>query len=180
MTKVVLSILLGAISLHADISKQMYQLYQKGAYSQACALGKQHVNQIKSNEASVSLYAFSCLKADQIDALNTPLMILNQSSEARANASYFSLLIMQKKLLLQALYDNYPLTSFKFPTSSHLLSKVFDLYCKDPQPNTVVKEYTDPTNSRLMYKLYTIQFEGAKTLAIDEYYDRILSTHHVY
>lgn len=167
-------------SLHADISNQMLQLYQKGAYTQACALGVQNFKLIQPNEAYTSLYAFSCLNADQIDRLNTPIKTLNESPEARANASYFSLLIMQKKLLIQALYDGYPLKQLKLPVSSHLLSRVFDFYCKDPQTSNAVKEYKDTSNPRQSYKLYTIQVDRIKTFAIDEYYDKILTKHHVY
>ncbi|MDP2076504.1 MAG: hypothetical protein Q8N01_10905 [Sulfuricurvum sp.] len=167
-------------SLHGDISKQMLQLYQKGAYAQACAVGIQNFKLIQPNEAYTSLYAFSCLNADLIDRLNTPLKTLNQSPEARANASYFSLLIMQKRLLIQALYDGYPLKQLKLPISSHLLSRIFDLYCKNPQPSNTVKEYTDANNPRQSYKLYTIQVDMIKTFAIDEYYDKILTKHHIY
>jgi hypothetical protein len=87
---------------------------------------------------------------------------------------------MQKKLLLQALYDNYPLKSLKFPTSSHLISKLFTLYCNHPQPGNSIKEYNDFTNNRISYKLYPTQLNGRKTIAIDEYYDKILTLHHVY
>lgn len=180
MKKLFLSIIVFFSSLHADIPSQMYQLYQKGAYSEVCGMGIQHFKQIQSNESYVSLYAFGCLKADQIDQLAIPVKILNQNPEARANASYFSLLIMQKKLLLQALYDNYPLKLLQLPTSSYVLSKVFDLYCKSPQSGSSIKEYTDPNNHRQTYSLYTVQINGYKTFAIDEYYDRILSLHHVY
>ena len=175
-----LSILLLTNSLYADIPAQMYQLYQKGEYSISCNIGQQHFKELESNESYVSLYAFSCLKADQIDRLNTPLMILSQSSEARANASYFSMLVMQKKLLVQALYDNNSLKSLKYPTSSHLLSKIFTLYCNDPQSQNSIKEYSDSTNARITYKLYPTQSNGRKTIAIDEYYDKILTLHHVY
>lgn len=166
--------------LHADFSTQMLQLYQKGAYSQACALGVQNFKLIQSNEAYTSLYAFSCLNSDQIDRLSTPVKTLNQSAEARANASYFSLLILQKRLLIQALYDGYPLKELKLPVSSHLLSKIFDFYCKNPQPANTIKEYTQPSNPRESYKLYTIEANRLKTFAIDEYYDKILTKHHVY
>ncbi len=94
-----LVILAYLITLHADTPTQMYQLYEKGEYISSCNLGLQHFKEFESNEAYVSIYAFSCLKADQIDRLNTPLMRLSQSGEARANASYFSMLVMQKKLL---------------------------------------------------------------------------------
>lgn len=180
MKKLLLSTVLFFSLLHADIQNQMLQLYQKGAYKEVCALGIQSFKHIQANEKQLSLYAFACLNTDQIDRLNTPIKTLNQSPEARANASYFTLLILQKKLLIQALYDNYPLKSLKLPTSSHLLSKVFDFYCKDPQTNNSIKEYTDRMNPRQTYKLYTIQIDGHKTFGIDEYYDRILTVHHVY
>lgn len=180
MKKLLLFTVLFLSVLYADIQNQMLQLYQKGAYEEVCALGIQNFKLIQANEKQLSLYAFACLNADQIDRLNTPIKTLNQSPEARANASYFTLLILQKKLLIQALYDNYPLKSLKLPTSSHLLSKVFDLYCKDPQSNNSIKEYTDRMNPRQTYKLYTIQIDGQKTFGIDEYYDRILTVHHVY
>lgn len=166
--------------LNASVSNQMLQLYQKGSYIEACTLGSQNLKQIQQNEAQLSLYAFACLNADQIDNLNTPIKILNQTSESRANASYFSLLVLQKKLLIQSLYDNYPLKSLKLPTSPNLLSKVFDFYCQNQQAASTFKEYTDKINPRQTYSLYTIQVGANKTFAIDEYYDKILTKHHVY
>ncbi|MGZ5208218.1 MAG: hypothetical protein ACXWB0_04290 [Sulfuricurvum sp.] len=180
MKKIVM-IVLGLLGLlHADTPTKMVYLYQKGAFLEACTMGMHHLKELESNEAHLSLYAFSCLKADQIDQLGTPLLLLNQSTEARTNASYFSMLILQKKLLMQALYDNYSLKSLRLPTSSHLLSKVFTLYTHDSQPQNSIKEYSEPSNPRTTYKLYTTQYNGRKTVAIDEYYDKILSLHHVY
>jgi hypothetical protein len=180
MKKILLIIPILLNVLQADVPNQMYQLYQKGDYTSSCNLGLQHFKEFESNEAYVSIYAFACLKADQIDRLNTPLMTLSQSSEARANASYFSMLVMQKKLLVQALHDNYSLKSLRFPTSSHLLSKVFTLYCNAPQSENSIKEYSDSKNGRITYKLYATQINTRKTIAIDEYYDKILTLHHVY
>lgn len=163
-----------------NIPGQMLQLYQQGEYIQACNLGAKNLIRFESNEPHLSLYAFSCLKADYVDRLNTPIMLLNQTPEARSNASYFAMLVMQKKLLIQSLYDNTPLNSLNFPTSSHLLSKVFHFYLKSPQSNKSIKEYIDSSNARNSYKLYTTEFNGKKTIAIDEYYDKILTIHHVY
>lgn len=169
-----------ASGLFADIPNQMIRLYQKGVYIESCKLGGENYKKIQSNEDHVSLYAFSCLNADQIDRLNISIKTLNQGVEARTNASYFSLLVLQKKLLSQSLYDNYPLKSLKLPTSSHLLSKIFDLYCKNPQAGNAIKEYIDPLNPKQTYKLYTMQIDSYKTFAIDEYYDKILTKHHIY
>lgn len=167
--------------LYADSKQRLYDLYQQGNYLQACDLGKQGFQYHLSDEAYISLYAFSCLKADSIDRLAGPIMVLSQTKEARANSAYFSVIVMQKKLLMQSLYDNKPIQNLKFPTSSHLLSKVFDWYLKNPQSNQFIKEYIDPSNSRSSYKLYTTtEINGRKSIAIDEFYDKILTFHHVY
>jgi len=172
--------MLFTLSSFADARDRLYTLYQQGSYLQACNLGLKGFPYHQNDEAYVSLYAFSCLKSDLIDRLAAPMMTLNQSEEARANSAYFSVILMQKKLLMQALYDNKPIKNLTFPTSSHLLSRVFDLYLKAPQPNRLIKEYKDPSDSRLSYKLYPTQSNGRKSIAIDEYYDKILTLHHVY
>ncbi|HLD23661.1 MAG TPA: hypothetical protein VJA83_06930 [Sulfuricurvum sp.] len=172
-------VLLTASSL-ADSNQRLFNLYQQGNYLEACNLGRQGFPYHQADEPYVSLYAFSCLKADLIDRLAGPIMTLNQTKESRANAAYFSVIVMQKKLLLQALYDNKPIKNLKFPTSSYLLSKVFDLYLINPQPTQFIKEYKDPTNIRASYKLYATETNGRKSIAIDEYYDKILTFHHVY
>lgn len=170
---------LGTVSL-ADAGAQLYSLYQRGLYAQGCDFGYRFFTPNKRNEAFVSLVGFSCLKADQIDRLAPVIPALHVTPESRANSAYFSMLLMQKKLLAQALYDNKPLNGLKFPTSSHPLSRVFDFYLRDSKPAEAVKEYADPQDPRRFYKLYTAENNGRKSIAIDEYYDRILTFHHVY
>lgn len=168
------------LTLFADAKTRLFSLYQQGNYLQACNLGQKGFSYNQHDEAYVSLYAFSCLKADLIDRLSAPAMILNQTPEARANAAYFSVILMQKKLLMQALYDQKPIKNLKFPTSSFLLSKVFDLYVQNPQTGNMIKEYSDPSDNRRTYKLYPSETNGRKSITIDEYYDKILTFHHVY
>ena len=167
-------------TLHADVSQKLYDLYQKGEYSEGCEYGHKFFSQFNQNEAFVSLLGFSCLKADQIDRLAPVITALHETPDARANSAYFALLLMQKKLLMQALYDNKPIVNLKFPSSSHILSKVFDLYLKNPKPADIVKEYQDPLTPRQSYRLYTTEINGKKSVSIDEYYDKILTLHHVY
>jgi len=167
-------------SSFADSKQRLFTLYQQGNYLQACNLGLQGFSFHQGDEAYISLYAFSCLKADLIDRLAAPIMTLNQTKESRANGAYFSVIVMQKKLLMQALYDNKPIKNLKFPSSTYLLSKVFDLYLKNPQTDQFIKEYKDPSDTRLSYKLYATETNGRKSIAIDEYYDKILTFHHVY
>jgi hypothetical protein len=167
-------------NLYSDAGQQLFSLYQKGMYAEACNYGHTLFIPNQTNEAFVSLVGFSCLKADQIDRLPAVIVALSQTPDARINGAYFALIVMQKKLLMQALYDNKPINNLHFPTSSHLLSKVFDLYAKKPKNNDIIKEYQDLINSRQSYKLYTIQNNGRNSVAIDEYYDKILTQHHVY
>jgi hypothetical protein len=162
------------------MTEKLFEFYQQGMYNRGCEAGEKYFQAHRTDETYVSLYAFSCLKDDQIDSLALPITLLNKTVEARSNAAYFTLLMMQKKLLIQSLYDNKPLYNLKFPTSSHLLSKIFDLYLKNPKAGEWTKEYQDPANSRQSYKLYTTLKNGRKTIAIDEYYDKILTLHHVY
>ena len=167
-------------TLHADVSQKLFDLYQKGLYANGCDYGYKFFAQNTQNESFVSLLGFSCLKADQIDRLAPVISALQETRDGRANSTYFALLLMQKKLLMQALYDNKPLTNLTFPASSHLLSKVFDFYLKNPKAADMIKEYPDPQNPRQSYRLYTTEINGKKSIAIDEYYDKILSLHHVY
>lgn len=178
--KLILLILLSSIFLFAAPKAELFALYQSGKYLQGCNQGYKNLATQNKDESYISLYAFSCLQADELDRLISAILLLNQSSESRANASYFSLLLMQKQLLAQALYDQKSLTNLKFPTSSHLISKVFGMFIKNPQEGILVKEYTDSSNPRQSYKLYPADKNGKKTIAIDEYYDKILVSHHIY
>lgn len=167
-------------SLAADTNQKLFDLYQKGMHIQACDYGYSFFARNEHNEPFISLIGFSCLKADQIDRLSPVISALSETPDARANSAYFALIVMQKKLLMQALYDNKPIRNLHFPTSSHLLSKVFDQYVKNPKNNETIKEYQDAMNPRQTFKLYTTQINGRKSIAIDEYYDKILTFHHVY
>jgi hypothetical protein len=180
MKTLLLFILLVTQQLQANASQKLFDLYQRGLYQQGCDYGYKFLPQYQHNESFISLVGFSCLKADQLEKLSPVVAALDETPESRANAAYFALLIMQKKLLMQALYDHKPLVGLKFPTSGHLLSKVFDLYLRNPKNGEMIKEYSDPINPRQSYRLYTTETNGEKRVAIDEYYDKILTFHHVY
>lgn len=178
--KLFLLMLLASAALAATPKTNIFALYQNGKYTEACHEGFKHLNTYQKDESFVSLYAFSCLQAENFERLHSVIVLLGQTAESRANASYFSLLLMQKQLLIQALYDQKILNHLKFPTSSHLLSKIFDSYMRDPQQSNFIKEYTDSVNPRQSYRLYPAEKNGKKTIAIDEYYDKILTAHHIY
>jgi len=167
--------------LYADIKTSLYHLYQDKKYEEACQDGLKVFQSNRKDEEFVSLYAFSCLKADHIDRLAIPISILKDSEEARSNAAYFSVILMQKKLLFHSLIDNYKLTELVLPKTDHVLSTVYELYSKvDYQRKRSHYSFVDVNNEKISYKLYIKNDNQNKKMIIEEYYDTIMTHRHVY
>jgi len=174
-------VLFVVLNLHANVKQKMFQLYQNQEYAKACTLGFDFFKKYKKDEAYASLYAFSCLKSDYIDRLSQPITTLKFSKEARKNAAYFATILMQKKLLYYSLLDGYKLSTFKFPTTDYVLSKVFNLYSKLPEhPHKEFYIFKDKDDPRLMYKLFIMRHNNIKKMVIEEYYDTIKIKRHIY
>jgi len=169
------------VNLYADIKQNMFNLYQNKKYEEVCQIGFDNFKQNKRDEEFVSLYAFACLNSDYIDRLAVPTAVLKFSREARANSAYFSVILMQKKLLYHALVDNYDLSEFRFPTTDYVLSKVFDLYSKlNTHEPRAFYLFEDPNDSKLTYKLYLSRDYKLNKIVIEEFYDTITIKRHVY
>jgi hypothetical protein len=178
--KLLIALLL-AITLYGDAKQEMFNLYQNTEYETACNLGFSNLSNYDADENYISLYAFSCLKADYIDRLIVPMMKLKFSAEARSNGAYFSIIIMQKKLLYHAMVDGYKLTSLNLPTTDYILSKVFDLYSQlDEKAPREFYIFTDKHDKKLTYKLYLLKDERLSKIVIEEFYDTISTKRHVY
>ncbi|CAI6147232.1 MAG: hypothetical protein SPLUMA1_SPLUMAMAG1_01923 [uncultured Sulfurimonas sp.] len=176
-----LLILVLALNLYANTKQNMFNLYQNNKYEKVCQLGFDNFKKNKRDEEFVSLYAFSCLNSDYIDRLAVPTAVLKFSKEARANSAYFSVILMQKKLLYHALVDNYDLSEFSLPTTDYVLSRIFDLYSKvgKHQPR-VFYLFEDPNDNKLTYKLYLVHDYKLNKIVIEEFYDTITIKRHVY
>jgi hypothetical protein len=168
-------------SLVADIRHEMLDMYSAGKYKEVCKKGFDNFIQNKKDEEFVSLYAFGCLKSDYIDRLTIPVALLKYSKEARANSAYFSVILMQKKLLYHALIDKYDLASLNLPTTDYVLSKVFDLYVElgkhESKPYYIFKDKQD---KHLTYKLYLLKEARLNKMVIEEFYDTIPTKRHIY
>lgn len=177
----ILLILFLAIGLYGDTKQNMFDLYQNKKYEDVCNLGFNNFNKYRQDEEYISLYAFACLNADYIDRLSTPIAVLKFSQESRSNSAYFSVILMQKKLLYHALIDGYDLSSLNLPTTDYILSKVFDLYAKISKDD--VRNYylfEDKNDSKLTYKLYLLKDEKLSKIVIEESYDSVIIKKHVY
>ncbi len=178
--KIVLIILL-SISLYANIKQDMFNLYQVKKYDEVCNIGFNNFENYRNDEEYVSLYAFACLNADYIDRLSVPTAALKFTKESRSNAAYFSIILMQKKLLYHALLDNYDISSLNLPTTDYVLSKVFDLYTKIK--NNEQKEFyifDDEIDKQLKYKLYILKDGKIDKMVIEEFYNSISIKKHIY
>ena len=164
---------------HADAKQKVINLYKAGKYKESCLSGLSIIDQHSRDESFMTLYAFACLNSDYIDRLNLPISKLKFSKEARSNAAYFSIILMQKKLLLHSLVDDYDIGDLKLPSTSFIISRVFDLYIKAPHG---AKHYTfsDPENKKRSYELYLKKQRGVNKIVIEEYYDKILTKRHFY
>jgi len=177
-----LLLLLLSLHLSADIKQEMFGLYQNKKFNKVCSIGFNNFKNNKKDEEYVSLYAFACLYSDYIDRLAVPTAILKTTKESRANAAYFSVILMQKKLLYHAMVDKYDLSEFTLPTTDYILSKVFDLYSKlgKHSPRKFYL-FEDPNNSKLTYKLsLTTDYNKVHKIIIEEYYDTISINRHIY
>ncbi|WP_373036021.1 hypothetical protein [Sulfurimonas sp.] len=177
----ILLILLLYIGLYADIKQNMFNLYQNKKYEDACRIGFNSLKRHLRDEEFISLYAFSCLNSDYIDRLAAPVALLKFSRESRANSAYFSIILMQKKLLYHALVDKYDLSSLNLPTTDYVLSKVFDFYAKlgAHEPRAFYL-FEDKDDKKLTYKLYLDKKTKVKKMVIEEFYDTIALRRHVY
>jgi len=165
----------------ASEGTHLYELYQNGQYEKACSEGLTKLRRHQNDENFVSLYAFACLQADRIDRLAVPVIMLNQTKEARKNAAFFAAILLQKKLLFNALESRESLEGLTLPTSDFLLSKVFDLYSAHRYTEKDgIYTLQDPENPRQTYRLYLRDSGKTPRLCIDEYYDTILTKQHLY
>ncbi len=176
-----LLILFISLNLFANIKKDMLNLYKNENYKRVCKIGFDNFIQNKKDEEFVSLYAFGCLKSDYIDRLSIPIALLKYSKEARSNSAYFSIILMQKKLLYHALLDNYKLSSLNLPTTDYVLSKVFDSYVSlGEHKNKPFYIFKDKINKKITYKLYLLKDSNPQKIVIEEFYDTIPTKRHIY
>ncbi len=169
------------LSLQADIKTDMFNLYQNEKYEKVCNMGHRVLDLNARDEEFVSLYAFSCLKSDYIDRLTIPIALLKFSKEARSNSAYFSVILMQKKLLYHSLVDGYNLSKLELPSTDYVLSKVFDLYAKlGKHERRKVYIFNNAKNPKISYKLYLEQNGKLQKMVIEEFYDTIAVRRHIY
>lgn len=100
--------------------------FKANEYGRVCDKGMKLYYGGYTEENFVSLVGVSCAKVDRINLLGMLQRSLVKTKESRENASYFTTLLLQKRLIYQFMTDDLPLDNLRLPNSSHLLSQVFE------------------------------------------------------
>lgn len=114
------------ISLEARDITPFIKDFKAQKYNKVCEKGSRLYYGGYTDENFVSLVGVSCAKVDRINILGMLQRSLVNSRSSRENASYFSSLILQKRLIYQFMIDGTKLNDLKLPSSTHLLSRVFE------------------------------------------------------
>ena len=112
-------------TVYGDKYNQFLKHLNDKNYEKACRVGKAIVYAHETDEKLLSLIAQSCLKVDYIYALSMVQHRLRKTKETRADASAFTSIILQKKLIYQFMYDNTDISTFALPIVEHPLSYTF-------------------------------------------------------
>ena len=181
MKKIALFLAITPLLLLADLKTDTYKLYQAQKYDKVCQMSEETLHQNRTDEELISIYAFSCLNVDRLDQLALPIVSLKSSAESRANAAYFSVILMQKKLLMHALSDQYDLKAIRLPTTEYVLSTVFDLYTHDTGSKQKRRyNYVDPKDPTKAYRLYVTKSGPSPKMVIEEYQNKQMTQRHIY
>jgi len=125
--KLILFVTFFIVTLYADKNMEnVLGLYQSGKYKKVCVDGLKLFNRGYKNEQFLSIIGDACAKTDSIYALSQLQNSLIKTEQGRTNASYFSTLVLQKKLIYQFFVDNLDLGYLVLPQTGHILSILFD------------------------------------------------------
>ena len=155
--KLILFFLMTTDWLFSSNLSNLYKLYEKQSYNKACDYGYKYLfkNHNISNEKYLTLYGLSCLETDNIKRISLPMVHLTSTKDARANASYFGTILLQKQLLLQALVDKKEIYDLHLPKTNFVLSKIFYLFMqKKYRLKNEVYRFQDETKESMSYQLY--------------------------
>jgi len=175
MKKIAYTLLMTTAFLFSSNLSTLYKLYEKQEYSKACDYALKNFNKKrnKNSEKYMTFYGLSCLETDKIDRIATPMLHLKMTKDARANAVYFSTILLQKKLLFQALVDKVSLADLHLPQTNFIVSKLFALFInKEYSLKEGVYSFKDKEKKDTKYQLYIeTNKKNEKFMIIDIYKD---------
>ena len=176
----ILSILAFAIvSLFAVSIDDVRNWDQIGQYNRICQESVRNLFIEEQNDALANVYAKACLKMDKVNELVVPTVMLYKTKEARENASLYSTIIFQKKMLYLALCDGVDISYIRTPKINYILSEIFDKFTE----KAYVKKsdtYVFTLESGVRAELFIKEEEEVKKMVVALYTGDKLSSIKIY
>lgn len=172
-------LLLFQVIVMASASNNIIAMYNKGEFRSACLDGAKILREHKDDVGFVNAYAIACIKSDFIDLATNAVMYLRSDKASRANSSYILTLALQKKLLLHSLADSIDLEDALLPNTSHILSKVYNVYASK-QYKTVANGVIEMNIDSKVVRLDSYYESGHFKVRIRQYAGSNLENEHIY
>ena len=119
-----------SVLLFGQTLPQIITAFKNREYKYVCEESLRNFQVIKKDENLISMYAYACLQSDMIDRVAVPLIYLKKSKRARKNRTYFSIVLMEKNLLVASLCDGMEYDKVQIPLADFYISKIVDLLGK--------------------------------------------------
>lgn len=151
--------------------------YQAKRYEKVCSEGAEFYMRNDKNEQILVAIGDACAKIGAINPLGQISKNLISTKEYRESASYFSTLILQKKLIYQFMHDDINLKELTLPRTDHVLSRVFEQLSKGNY--SVVEKGIQILTPQMNYLLWLSE-DAPKKVYIDEHKEGKLVERHWY
>lgn len=122
----VTSVLLFASAGEAAQTQRLAALYKKGEFLQVCRSGIREYYAGRQEAPFAAMVGMACAKSDMINPLAELQRHLVDTPVLRSSATFFSTLVLAKRLLYQHFVDGVSLEPFVLPKYEHILSVVYD------------------------------------------------------
>jgi len=157
------------MSLEARDISSFIKDFKAKKYNKVCEKGSRLYYKGYKDENFVSLVGISCAKVDRINILGMLQRSLVLTEASRENASYFSNLILQKRLIYQFMLDDFNLSDLKLPSSRHLLSRVFDALSHGQYKVLSTSPKLVEINANNKKYILSVSDDSPKKVLVDEY-----------
>lgn len=126
MRKIILVFLGLAHVVYAYSHKELLNDYALKHFEKVCSEGMSLLAKNERNETILVAIGDACARIDAINPLGSVVKNLFSTPQFRESGSYFSTLILQKKLIYQFMADGISLQDLRLPRTDHVLSRVFE------------------------------------------------------
>lgn len=110
----------------ASENETMVSLYKQGAYAEVCKKGVISYYKGQNEPHFAAMVGMACAKVDEINPLGALQRGLVDTPALRRTATYFSTLVLAKRLLYQHFIDGVDIAAYRLPKYDHILSNVYD------------------------------------------------------